>query len=205
MRDFFSKIARLCFLLMLFMGVAIANEPVIENVEKAVIDQDAVTEEKNVAELNEAKLSVPIASGEYKLKSEGQGNGSNGTPDIGEVFIALMAILGLIVVLAWATKRLNLNGMSINNSLKLQSVLSLGSKEKVIVVEVEGKKLLLGVTPQSVNLICHLDNQTNAQDISSEQSFEGLSANTSNEVGSFAQQIKKALTQGKIREDSKTS
>jgi len=40
--------------------------------------------------------------------------------------------------------------------MQVQSVLSLGMKEKLILVQVDDQRLLLGVTPQQITLISHL-------------------------------------------------
>ena len=112
------------------------------------------------------------------------------------MFMGLLAVLGLIVLLAWAAKRMNLQGMSVGNDLKLQSILSLGPKEKVAVVEIDGKRMLLGVTPHNINMLCELDEK--------QQAAAAIDGNTPEPL-SFAQQIKKALKQGNIGENSGTS
>ncbi|MDX1694208.1 MAG: flagellar biosynthetic protein FliO [Ketobacteraceae bacterium] len=117
------------------------------------------------------------------------------TPQRGylDMALGLMAVLGVIVVLTWLAKRFNVTGINLSQSLKLQSVLSLGTKEKVVIVNVEGRRFLLGVTPQQINILSELD--TDSPPVGSQPSGEATS---------FAQQIKKALKQGKLGEDSKT-
>lgn len=64
----------------------------------------------------------------------------------------LVVVLALIFVLAYVVRRFNL-APSTNNVLKTVAVAPLGQKEKVVLMEVNGKQYLLGVTPQQVNLI----------------------------------------------------
>lgn len=118
-----------------------------------------------------------------------QADATSGT-GLGDMVMGLMAVLGLIVLLAWVGKRLNVNGVTANQSLKLQSVLSLGTKEKIAIINVEGKRLLVGITPHSINVLSELDKGS------------GDSTETTVETLPFAQQIKKALKQGKLGENS---
>ncbi|MBE8168535.1 MAG: flagellar biosynthetic protein FliO [Shewanella sp.] len=64
----------------------------------------------------------------------------------------LLVVLGLIFVLAYVVRKFNLAPSS-NGALKTIAVAALGQKEKVVLLEVEGKQYLLGVTTHSINLI----------------------------------------------------
>ena len=64
----------------------------------------------------------------------------------------LIVVLALIFVLAYVVRRFNLSP-STNNVLKTVAVTPLGQKEKVVLMEVNGKQYLLGVTPQQISLI----------------------------------------------------
>ncbi len=68
----------------------------------------------------------------------------------------LILVLVLIFVLAYIVKRLNLVPAS-NGVLKMVAVTPLGQKEKVVLIELDGRQYLLGVTSQQVNLIDKLD------------------------------------------------
>ncbi|NRD73352.1 flagellar biosynthetic protein FliO [Shewanella sp. VB17] len=72
----------------------------------------------------------------------------------------LILVLILIFVLAYIVKRLNLVPAS-NGLIKMVAVTSLGQKEKVVLIEVDGQQYLLGVTAQQVNMIDKLDNAVN--------------------------------------------
>ncbi len=64
----------------------------------------------------------------------------------------LIVVLAVIFVLAYIVRRFNLSP-STNNALKTIAVTPLGQKEKVVLMEVNGKQYLLGVTPHQVSLI----------------------------------------------------
>lgn len=74
----------------------------------------------------------------------------------------LIVVLILIFVLAYIVRRFNLVPAS-SNVLKVVAATSLGQREKVVLVEVDGQQYLLGVTPQQVNLIDKLETVVNTE------------------------------------------
>lgn len=75
-------------------------------------------------------------------------------------FIPTLASLVVVVIaifaMAFIAKRLNL-GISGNRAIKVVSALSLGTRERVLVIEVAGKQHLIGVTAQQVNHLFELE------------------------------------------------
>ena len=100
------------------------------------------------------------------------------------------------MVLAWGAKRLNIANTSFNHSLKIQSALTLGPKEKIVVVTVEGRKLLLGVTSQNITMLSELE---------CDEEFANNIPLKDSEGATFSQQIRKILNQGNVNEDSTAS
>jgi flagellar protein FliO/FliZ len=76
-----------------------------------------------------------------------------GNLDAGSMILSLLAVLLAIVVVAWILKKLQVGGNSVVNGLKVVTSLNLGAKERLIVVQVGKKQLLLGVTGQQINLL----------------------------------------------------
>jgi len=70
----------------------------------------------------------------------------------GAVF-ALLLVLGLIIGLGWLLKRLPGSGFRPAAGLKLVASLPLGAKERVVVVEVGGQQVLLGVTTGGITAL----------------------------------------------------
>jgi len=64
---------------------------------------------------------------------------------VGGTVFALVFVVGLILALAWLAKRMPGVAGSSNRALRVVASLSLGPREKVVVVDVGGKQLLLGV------------------------------------------------------------
>ena len=74
-----------------------------------------------------------------------------------EVTLALIAIIVLIYGIAWIIKRNRGLVPSAGVPMKTLGVLPMGVKEKIILVEVGDKQLLLGMTQQSINTLATFD------------------------------------------------
>jgi flagellar protein FliO/FliZ len=74
-----------------------------------------------------------------------------------EVGLALALVIGLIYAAAWLVKRNKSFSPSAGIPMKTLSVLPMGVKEKIILVEVGGKQLLLGMTPHQINTLATFD------------------------------------------------
>lgn len=67
---------------------------------------------------------------------------------------ALIAIIALILAAAWLVKRLGFAPKRTGvNGLKISASASLGARERVVVVDVEDARLVLGVTAGQINLL----------------------------------------------------
>ena len=73
-----------------------------------------------------------------------------------QVFIGLVAVLLLIAGAAWMAKRLGVTQMGASNLLRVISSASVGTPERVVVVEVGESWLVVGVAPGSVNALATL-------------------------------------------------
>jgi flagellar biogenesis protein FliO len=79
----------------------------------------------------------------------------------GEVLRGLMAVFvvfGLLGVLAWAGKRGLLGGLARQGKgpVKVESTVPLGERRSLMIVSVEGRRLLIGLTPVQVTLVTEL-------------------------------------------------
>lgn len=79
--------------------------------------------------------------------------------DIVNMALAMLAIIFLIFVMAWLLKRLTGVVGYQNNLIKIKSITSLGVKEKLVLIEVEGQHMLLGVTGQQITKLKDLELQ----------------------------------------------
>lgn len=77
------------------------------------------------------------------------------TPGIGGALVGLILVLGLILGLAWLLKRLPGAGLGMRPSeqLRVVSMLSVGAKERVMVIEVGKEQLLIGVSAGGITAL----------------------------------------------------
>jgi len=74
-------------------------------------------------------------------------------PGLAGAFFALLLVLGLILGLAWLLRRMPGSGFRPAEGLKVVASLQVGAKERMVVVEVGGQQLLLGVSAGGVSLL----------------------------------------------------
>lgn len=77
-------------------------------------------------------------------------NAAEAAPGLGEmsqVVGALVVVLALIVALAYGAQRLKLGRVAGGRHLKLVETLPLGPRERLLLVEMGGERLLLGLSP----------------------------------------------------------
>lgn len=99
---------------------------------------------------------------------------------VSKVVVFLLLIIGIILLLAWLinkTQWQRLTGGS--TQLKMIAVLPLGMKEKIAVIQVGHKQLLVGITPQQITTLAELE--------------EPLPQTESNTAISFQDLLKKAI------------
>jgi flagellar protein FliO/FliZ len=73
-------------------------------------------------------------------------------------FAAVVFVLGLLATLAWLARRgsLRLPGARRQNGIAIESAAPLGDRRSLVIVTVEGRRLLLGLTPTQVTLVTEL-------------------------------------------------
>jgi len=71
--------------------------------------------------------------------------------------IGLLLVLGLMLGLAWLVKRyVQVPGIG-KGQVQIQGGVSLGAREKAVLISVEGKRLLVGIAPGRVQTLLVLD------------------------------------------------
>ena len=89
-----------------------------------------------------ASVSAPVI-GQHAAQS----------PGLGGALLALIAVLVLIVGLAWLLKRLPAAGLRNSEQLRVVSSLGIGQRERLVVVQVGDQQLLLGITAHAINTL----------------------------------------------------
>ena len=70
-----------------------------------------------------------------------------------ETLLGLLLVLGIIVLLAWLIKRTNRFQATANGEMKIIAGLSLGPRERAVLLQVGEQQILVGVTPQQVQTL----------------------------------------------------
>ena len=91
--------------------------------------------------------------------------GNSLTASMVQVVFALGGVLGLIVFAAWLMRRFSFPLRASSGPLRVVSGVMVGQKERVVIVEVRDQWLVLGVTPQSVNLLSNLPRPEGGPDV----------------------------------------
>ncbi len=86
------------------------------------------------------------------------------TTDIISMVMSLGVVVVLILVLAFFVKKLNPN-LTNNDEFKVIRSLPLGSRERLMVVEIDNAQHLLGVTPHSINYLHKLETPLTEKEI----------------------------------------
>jgi flagellar protein FliO/FliZ len=103
-----------------------------------------------------------------------------------DVVVGLGVVVVLIYVLAWFARRLNGVAYPGNVPVKILGGVSLGTRERAVLIEVGGKHMLLGVAPGRVNTLHVFDEPL---DIQREKRAEAA----------FANKLRQILSQGESK------
>lgn len=101
----------------------------------------------------------------------------------------MAVVVGLIFLCAWLARRFGLQRLGGGHLVKVVSSAALGQRERVVVVEVGGQWLVLGVTSSQVNMLHTLPAQ--AQPASG---TAGAPAAMNNPVELFARKLRESLS-----------
>ena len=84
------------------------------------------------------------------------GAAAPGMAAMGKTAVVLLAVVGFILLCAWLLKRFGLEGGqgSGNPALKVIASKALGSKERVVVLELEDTWLVLGIGAGRIDKLC---------------------------------------------------
>jgi flagellar protein FliO/FliZ len=73
------------------------------------------------------------------------------------IFVATLLVLGLVAALAWLVRRGPLAHLAAKGKpVSVESAIPLGDRRSLVIVSVEGRRLLLGMTQTSISLVTEL-------------------------------------------------
>jgi len=75
------------------------------------------------------------------------------TDGLGDTAIGLLVVLGLIAALAWGLRRFGRVPMGGRGAVQVLGGVSLGNRERAVLLSVDGTRLLVGVAPGQVRTL----------------------------------------------------
>lgn len=76
---------------------------------------------------------------------------------LGKTALALGVVIAIILLCAWGLRRIQQGNRYGKLPTKVVSSHALGQRERVVVLDIDDKRLVLGVTPQNINLLTELE------------------------------------------------
>lgn len=70
-----------------------------------------------------------------------------------QMVFSLIAVVAIILGLAWMTRRMQVLRGAGGSELSVRASLSVGLKERVVIVEAQGRQFLIGVAPGQVSML----------------------------------------------------
>lgn len=107
---------------------------------------------------------------------------------IGSLLLVLAILLAMLFAARWLMQRRPQGG----RRLRFVEAMALGSRDKILLIEVDGKSLLLGVTAHNIRLLTELDakdlssSPVSQQETSAVAAQPGLSKQFSQLLGRYA-------------------
>ena len=72
-------------------------------------------------------------------------------------FLAVLVVLGLVCALAWLTRRGAFAALRRGTKvITVETAVPLGERRSLVIVAVEGRRLLLGLTPGQISMVTEL-------------------------------------------------
>ncbi|WP_159818365.1 flagellar biosynthetic protein FliO [Colwellia sp. 20A7] len=168
-----SKLVVLFFcVLSVLTPVSFAQEA-IDNTVASVVDNTTTTNEKTTQVDSDISKKSEIENAQNENSSNENapsviektpevGKHVNSSMDVGSMIMSLLMVLALIIVSGFVLKRFNLTQQN-SNRLSIVANLSLGAKERVVVLQIGEEQLVLGVSAQQVSLLKTLDKPLDIQ------------------------------------------
>ena len=109
-----------------------------------------------------APVSAPVPAAAPAVSTAPLAGPSAG--NLVQTTFALLFVLGLLAVLAWALKRYGPKAAGGNAHVQLVGHLNLGGRERIIVVEVGEQWIVVGASPGRVNALATMPKQATSAD-----------------------------------------
>ncbi len=91
-----------------------------------------------------------------------------------QILSSFVAVILFILVIAWLMKKSGRFGASGNKAISIVSSMSLGMREKIVVVNVEGVNIVVGVAPGQIRTLYVLGESPSEEEITPDKAGEGF-------------------------------
>lgn len=104
-----------------------------------------------------AQAAVPaIANAKFADPAAAHAAPVSPVASMGQVTLALLAVLAVMFAVVWAMRQFKRFNRATAGVLEVVQGISVGPKERAVLIRVHGQQLLVGVAPGCVNLLLHL-------------------------------------------------
>jgi len=110
--------------------------------------------------INSATNLATTAAAKFADPDKAAALPSSGVSSMGQVTLALVIVLAVLFAAAWGMRRFNLFNRAGQTAMTVVQGINLGPKERAVLINVHGRRLLLGVAPGCVNLLLELPADT---------------------------------------------
>jgi flagellar protein FliO/FliZ len=88
-------------------------------------------------------------------------------PGAGQIVISLALVLGLVLLLAFFYKKMQLK-LPGHKHFRIVATMNIGQRERLLVIEIQGKQRVLGVTAQQINFLFDLESPLTEEKLASD-------------------------------------
>lgn len=144
-------------------------------------------------------LSLLLLSAMPVIAAESSDKAASASSDfaslLGQMFLVLFFVIGLLLFMAWMLKRMGLATGALNGQLAVVGSVSVGQREKVVLIQVGQEQLLIGVTAHDISLLHLVSEPIVVNQAETAQPFNQLTE-------SFSSQLTKAFAKRQVKDAS---
>lgn len=149
------------FIIKTIVLISLVSLMSVANVNATNVKND--TEKKNVITSQSEKLGVKPLSQQSKPTLES--NSEIGVTNYVQMLFGLFAIIIFIFAVAWLIKRMGTLNPNHSTHLKIVAGLSVGQREKIVIVQVMDEQFLVGITQSNIQLLNKLEQSIPVQNM----------------------------------------
>ncbi|GAA4015089.1 hypothetical protein GCM10022212_07220 [Actimicrobium antarcticum] len=80
-----------------------------------------------------------------------------------QVMVGLLLVLGLLIGITWFMKKMGAGKQTVGGALKIVGGISVGNRERILVVEVADQWIVVGITPTTISALSTMPRQAGVE------------------------------------------